>query len=48
MLALDALREQIGDFAADMAARVTRAKMDGLLLEQWQAFCEMVDVSAAQ
>jgi tetratricopeptide (TPR) repeat protein len=43
--ALDALREQIDEFAADMVPRVARGRVGGPLLEQWQAFCALVDVS---
>lgn len=44
-MALDALCEQIDEFARDMVERVARAKVGGPLLEQWKAFCKLVDVS---
>lgn len=44
--ALDALRERLLEFAADMTARIAQgARVGGPLLSQWNAFQALVDVS---
>ena len=46
VLALDALRERIAEFARDMVPRVATAKIGGPLLRQWKAFGALVDLSS--